>query len=119
MMRTPAIRPALPLLIAMSILQVLSGEERVALVVGNNRYAHGAALANPVNDARAVGAALEKVGFSVILGTDLGHEAMEKKVVEFSRQAEGAQAALFYYAGHGIELGGSNYLIPVDANVEA
>jgi hypothetical protein len=92
---------------------------RVALVIGNNRYVHGAALENPVNDARAVKLALEKTGFDVVMGTDLGHEAMEKVVLDFSNRAKKAEAALFYYAGHGLELAGSNYLVPVDANVEA
>lgn len=92
--------------------------DRVALVIGNGAYASGNALDNPVNDARLLTAALEEGGFEVTLVEDAGLAAMEEALVKFRRDAEDAEAAWFYYAGHGIEVKGSNYLVPVDAEVE-
>lgn len=92
--------------------------QRVALVVGNGDYQHGGTLPNAINDAELVSRCLEDSGFSVIKATNLGHEAIEQKLAEFGKLAKGAEAALFYFAGHGLEVGGSNFLIPVDAKVE-
>ncbi len=92
--------------------------ERVALVIGNGAYLNGNTLENPVNDARLIGAALEEGGFEVTVVEDAGLAEMEQALVEFRRSAEGADAAWFYFAGHGIEVKGSNFLVPVDAEVE-
>jgi formylglycine-generating enzyme required for sulfatase activity len=96
----------------------LRAAERVALVVGNGAYKHGVPLGNPANDAREVSAALKAAGFEVTLAVDTGLAALEQKVVEFRQAAQGAKAAWFYYAGHGVEVKGANYLVPVDAEVK-
>jgi uncharacterized caspase-like protein len=76
-------------------------------------------LSNPARDAAAVAAALRKVGFqSVVVANDLGKEKMALALRDFGRAAEGADWALVYYAGHGIEISGANYLIPTDAKLE-
>lgn len=92
--------------------------ERVALVIGNSAYLHAPALKNPVNDAKDVADALTRLGFAVHLGTDLGTDAMRSLLRSFSRDAEGAELALFFYAGHGLQVDGRNFLIPVDAGIE-
>ena len=94
-----------------------TAETRVALVIGNSAYAHGGRLTNPANDAAAVAQSLRQVGFAVTLQTDLGKDALEAALKSFTRAASGADLALVYYAGHGVEKGGTNYLIPVDATL--
>lgn len=94
-----------------------SAAQRVALVIGNGAYRHDRALANPKNDARGVATVLGNLGFKVTQGADLGRSAMERAVLEFGRQTEGSEIALVYYAGHGLEVGGKNYLLPVDARL--
>jgi uncharacterized caspase-like protein len=89
---------------------------RVALVVGNGAYQNAPALHNPANDAKAE--ALRGLGFEVIEATDLDQPAMLDQVDEFSAKLEGAEAGLFYYAGHGLQVGGENYLVPVDARLQ-
>ena len=91
---------------------------RVALVIGNGRYQHATILANPANDAADVSSSLRKLGFEVVEGRDLNKRAMEDKVREFGRKLDGAKLALFFYAGHGLQVGGRNYLIPVDGKLE-
>lgn len=92
---------------------------RVALVIGNGAYRNVPVLGNPSRDAAAVAAALRKVGFQkVIVENDLRKDRLEAALREFGRVAEGADWALIYYAGHGIEMSGVNYLIPVDARLE-
>src|SRR5215831_11246640 len=93
-------------------------DNRVALVIGNSSYASVAALPNPKRDAEAVTAALRNVGFqSVTMIADAGRETLVKALGEFAREADGADWALIYFAGHGIEVAGTNYLIPVDARL--
>lgn len=92
---------------------------RVALVVGNAGYRHAPRLANPRNDSQDMTAALRHLGFDVMTGTDLTAESFYRHVDEFERHTLGAQAALFYYAGHGMQLGGANYLLPVDAKPDS
>ena len=103
---------------------VVDTAPRVALVVGNGGYdpSNITRLANPVNDARLMAATLETVGFEVTLETDAGQDAMKRAIKAFGRRlrAAGSEAVgLFYYAGHGVEVGGSNYLIPLGARVES
>jgi len=98
---------------------VIAGNvKRVALVIGNGAYAHVRALPNPPNDARAIGKSLRDLGFTVSEGIDLDHAAMEKTTRDFLREAARAQIALVYYAGHGVQIDGRNYLIPVDVNLK-
>jgi uncharacterized caspase-like protein len=92
---------------------------RVALVFGNGLYKNARVLANPANDARDMAAILQKLGFTVILGTDLGKSAMKSKIDEFARLLPGADAGLFYYSGHALQAGSVNYLVPVDAAIES
>ena len=88
--------------------------ERVALVIGNGAYGgEMPPLPNPGNDARAMAAKLRGLGFDVVEGTDLDRSGFFSKMKEFSRRAEGAEAALLFYAGHGVQADGKNYLIPV------
>ena len=94
--------------------QVMRSEARVALVIGNGTYTK-APLANPSRDAEAVAAALERVGFTVTLKKDLGNIEMKQALVEFGRALEAGGVGLFYYAGHGIQVDGTNYLVPTDA----
>jgi tetratricopeptide (TPR) repeat protein len=91
---------------------------RVALVIGNGAYAHVKALPNPPNDARAVAKSLRDIGFTVSEGVDLDRAAMQKMTREFLRDAARAQVALVYYAGHGVQVDGRNYLIPVDVELK-
>ncbi|MDA9430573.1 caspase family protein [Bradyrhizobium sp. CCBAU 51627] len=92
---------------------------RMALVIGNGAYLHVRALPNPPNDARAVAKSLRDIGFTVSEGVDLNRAAMQKMTRDFLREAARAQVALVYYAGHGVQIDGRNYLIPVDAELKA
>ena len=91
--------------------------KRVALVIGNSAYQHAGHLPNPKNDATDVAAALEQTGFSVILGTDLDKVNMERAIRRFAQAAKGAQVGVLFYAGHGIQVAGQNYLVPIDAEL--
>lgn len=112
------LKMALIWILLIGLAGLVIGAERVALVIGNNAYTHGGVLENPVNDAKAVKLSLESVGFQVTMITDASHQKMEGAVTDFRKAADGAEAALFYYAGHGLEVGGRNYLVPIDAKVE-
>jgi hypothetical protein len=91
--------------------------ERVALVIGNGDYAHTSKLRNPRNDAEGVAAALERFGFEVITAFDADRDGFQEKVRAFGRSLRGADAAVFYYADHGLQVDNNNFLIPVDAQV--
>src|SRR5215813_4948483 len=104
-----------PIVACLLLVVPAAAEKRVALVVGNSAYAHANALPNPVNDAGDMAKALAEVGFDVILGLDLSKQAFDGKVREFARALEKADVALFFYAGHGLQASGKNYLVPVDA----
>ena len=93
-------------------------EHRVALVIGNADY-RTAPLKNPVNDARAMSAALRDLGFEVLTGENLGRKAMLQKLREFRDTLRPDSIGLFYYAGHGMQVKGQNYLIPTDAAVRS
>jgi uncharacterized caspase-like protein len=104
-------------LIAGLALNPARAERRVALVIGNADYKVGP-LQNPVNDAAAVADALGKLGFGeVILKKNLGADAFRAALLELSREASGADLGVVYFAGHGTEVGGKNYLIPIDARL--
>ncbi|QQO22768.1 caspase family protein [Bradyrhizobium diazoefficiens] len=94
-------------------------EKRVALVMGNSAYRNVARLANPVNDAALVGGMFRKAGFDTVdVKLDLNVAEMRKALRDFGGKAREADVAVVYYAGHGIELDGTNYLIPTDATLE-
>lgn len=92
-------------------------DQRVAFVVGNGAYENVPQLPNPPFDARAMASLLRSIGFEVIEGTDLTHDQMTNKLLEFAKKAREADVAIFYYAGHGLALDGTNYLLPVDAKI--
>lgn len=92
-------------------------EIRLALVVGNSAYRHTAALANPLNDARDMAAALERTGFEVIVAVDAEKRQMDGALRAFAEKLSRADVALFFYAGHGLQVGNENYLVPVDARL--
>lgn len=91
--------------------------ERVALVIGNSEYEAVGSLDNPRNDALDISVALEGLGFDVLLGRDLTQAAMQQITRDFADAAQDADVALFYYAGHGFQVDGQNYLIPTDAAI--
>ncbi len=91
--------------------------KRVALVVGNGAYQSVAQLPNPSKDAAAVSLALRKQGFEVVTAIDLTRVELEKAVERYTRALNGADISLFYYSGHGIEVGGENRIVPVDATL--
>ncbi|TPQ37368.1 peptidase C14, caspase catalytic subunit p20 [Bradyrhizobium guangdongense] len=93
--------------------------KRMALVIGNGAYTHVRALANPSNDARAVAKSLRDIGFAVTEGVDLDRARMQKMTRDFLRDAAQAQLAVVYYAGHGVQIDGRNYLIPVDVELKS
>ena len=96
-----------------------AAEQRVALVVGVGGYKNVPHLANTVNDAKAIGAALGRLGFKVVTLTDPDRAAFESAVRAFGVAAKGADASLFFYAGHALELGGRNWLIPATAALKS
>ena len=95
----------------------MQGEARVALVVGNGAYSSGP-LRNPPSDARAMAAELRELGFDVTLKTDLGYQDMRRAVVDFSNALQAGGVGLFFYAGHGLQHQGRNFLVPVDATIQ-
>ena len=97
-------------------------EQRIALVIGNSKYRNTVQLSNPVNDAKSVAQLLNSAGFEVISATDLSHNQMIEAVQEFSGKVAGRgpnTVAMVYYAGHGVQLAGENYLVPVDARISS
>ena len=96
----------------------LDEARRVALVVGNEAYSPAEPLSNPVNDATAVADALEELGFDVMRLLDAPQDEMDLQIIRFGRQIRSGDVALFYYAGHGLQVEGENYLVPVDADIE-
>jgi hypothetical protein len=98
-------------------IQVLAAN-RVALVIGNSGYEHAPYLPNPKKDATDIGSALERIGFKVIHVEDQGFDDMRRALSRLSQEAFGAEMAVIYYAGHGIEIDKVNYLIPADAKLK-
>jgi uncharacterized caspase-like protein len=96
-----------------------AAETRVALVVGNANYRNVPRLANPADDARLMASTLTTLGFKLVGGQaqiDLDKTALDAAVRSFGNQLQGADVGLFYYAGHGLQVRGANYLVPVGAN---
>jgi uncharacterized caspase-like protein len=90
---------------------------KLALVIGNGAYRNAPMLPNPANDARAVANALRDDGFQVIEATDLDRVGMERVMLDFLQKAPSAKVRLLFYAGHGMQVDGNNYLMPIDATV--
>jgi uncharacterized caspase-like protein/uncharacterized protein YraI len=109
---------ALLLLALIAAPPALAADARVALVIGNSEYQNVGRLPNPANDAAALAAALQRLGFAVTSLRDASVGDMRRALQDFEVTAAGAEIALVYYAGHGIEMNGTNYLIPVDAELK-
>ena len=112
------LRSAICLLFLLLPHSVALAEKRVALVIGNGAYVKAATLPNPKNDALAMADLLGKAGFDVVdVKTDLSADGMRRALRDFSEQVRDADIAVVFYAGHGMEMNGVNYLIPVDATL--
>jgi len=117
-------RGAVLLALVGSLISVAAGtealaEKRVALIIGNANYVNATKLTNPPNDATAISVLLETAGFNVVeTHTDLGNDEMRKVVRNFSDQTRDADVAVVYFGGHGIEVGNTNFLIPIDAKLQ-
>lgn len=108
--------------IALTILTILTcaealAEPRVALVIGNSAYQHVAKLPNPENDAGDMASKLRDLDFDVVVGRDLDLAGVRRAIRDFVGKLDGADIALFYYAGHGLQVNGENYITPVDAKL--
>jgi uncharacterized caspase-like protein len=105
------------ILLALGLATPALAAKRVALVIGIGAYKHAAELTNPVNDADDMLAALRSVGFTTVEGRNLDKRALETKIREFAAALRGADTGVFFYAGHGLQVGGVNYLVPSDAEL--
>lgn len=94
-------------------------ERRIALVIGNGAYTGASKLANPANDAAAIAKALRGIGFEVTEGLNLDAQKMKETINVFLRSASTASMAVMFYAGHGMQIDGKNYLVPVDARLDS
>lgn len=93
-------------------------EKRLALLIGNSNHIHGGILPNPVNDVRAMAKVLETLGFSVMKYENCTQKEMKKAIDTFGTKLKGQDVGLFFYAGHGVQVKGHNYLIPIDAKLD-
>jgi hypothetical protein len=113
------------LILALSVLGILisadaaKADRRVAFVVGNGIYKNVTPLANPPIDAKSMAGVLRNAGFDVVEGVNLTRQEMTERLLEFGKKTQGADVAVFFYAGHGIALDGINYLLPVDADIKS
>jgi hypothetical protein len=94
-------------------------DRRVAFVVGNGAYKNVTPLPNPTIDAKAMAGVLRNAGFDVVEGINLSRDKMTERLLEFGKKTQGADIAVFFYAGHGIAVDGVNYLLPVDADIKS
>src|SRR5579872_1604329 len=110
---------AFALLFAAVLTTVAHAERRVALVIGNSAYKNVPVLANPKNDAQLMARTLKSVGFDVTILVDADQAAMKRAMLDFGRKLRSnADVGLFYYSGHGVQVHGANYLVPVDATIK-
>src|SRR3979490_3258084 len=96
-----------------------NAEKRVAFVVGNGTYNNVTPLPNPPIDAKSMAGLLRNAGFDVVEGINLTRDKMTERLLEFGKKTQGADIAVFFYAGHGIAIDGINYLLPVDADIKS
>ncbi len=111
------LRVGIVLLLLFLLSSAANAQKRVALVIGNSSYQYAGELANPKNDAADMAAALRMQGLQVIEGFDLNKAMLDRKLREFAAALEGAEVGLFFYAGHGLQVSGQNYIVPVDAEL--
>jgi uncharacterized caspase-like protein len=109
----------LSLICILATAHTAKADRRVAFVVGNGAYKNVAQLPNPPIDAKSMASVLRNVGFDVVEGTNLTRDKMTERLLEFGKKAQGADVAVFFYAGHGIAISGTNYLLPVDADIKS
>jgi uncharacterized caspase-like protein len=110
---------ALSLICMLVTAHAANADKRVAIVVGNGAYKNVAQLPNPPIDAKAMASVLRNAGFEVVEGTNLTRDAMTERLLDFGKRAQAADIAVFFYAGHGIAISGTNYLLPVDADIKS
>ena len=118
-MKTMPIRIFLILLILVLIYPsslLAASEQRIALIIGNGAYSSGP-LKNPVNDATAMATQLQKLGFTIILKRNANLRGMEDALADFGDRLKRGGVGLFFYAGHGLQVGGANYLVPIGARI--
>src|SRR6266705_3006907 len=96
-----------------------NGAKRLALVIGNGAYTSAPPLRNPPNDAREMAATLKGMGFDVTSGINANQRDMKRLIREFGQKLKGGGSGLFYYAGHGVQSKGRNYLIPIEADIQS
>ena len=101
-----------------STLSFSQEEKRLALVIGNSNYDSIAVLKNPVNDAKLIAKTLDSLSFDVILATDLDKGEFMSKVLEFGKRRSDYDVGFVYYAGHGVQINGENYLLPTNQNFD-
>src|SRR5262245_4387679 len=118
-------RRLLPLLLILMLIAAVLGlpgpafaQGRVALIIGNSTYARVPSLPNPAHDAGDVAGALERLGFAVKTVTDANFDRMRRSLLEFARAAQSAEMAVLYFAGHGVEIDGNNWLLPTDVELK-
>ena len=113
--------PAVSIVLAtlIGVATISNAAERVALVIGNGNYQNARKLSNPTRDAKAMVSVLRRGGFKVVVALDVGVEATFRALEDFKTAAKDARVGLFYFAGHGIEVSGKNFLLPVDAELKS
>lgn len=107
------------LLNLLSISHGYSSEKRLVLLIGNSSYNHSTVLSNPANDINAMSEKLSRMDFDVMVYKDLGQIDFKKAIDEFGTRLRDYDIGMFYYAGHGLQINGINYLVPVDAQIES
>ena len=106
-------------IVLLTLLAVPVQARRLALVIGNDSYLNVAQLKNARSDAKAIAVELKTVGFEVTLKQDLNQKSMKSALREFKAQVQGGDEVVFYFSGHGVQFGGSNYLIPIDITADS
>ncbi|MDM8537700.1 caspase family protein, partial [Desulfobacterales bacterium HSG17] len=96
----------------------IDSNKRLALVIGNANYVYGGKLSNPVNDARSIESTLRRLNFTVIKYENCNQKAMKKAIDDFGEKLINKNTALFFYAGHGVQVSGNNYLVPIEAKLK-
>ena len=96
---------------------LLAANQKVALIIGNSNYQHLSKLNNTINDAKAIQKSLNDIGFKTTIATDITSEETRKQIRKFSLESKDSPIALIFYAGHGAQVFGENYLLPTDMEI--
>jgi tetratricopeptide (TPR) repeat protein len=106
-------------LVFLSVINIYAEQEsRLALLIGNSNYQYAGKLDNPINDVRAIKRVLEQLGFTVLKYEDCSQNTMKRAIDKFGKQLKTKDVGLFFYAGHGVQVDGYNYLLPINAKLE-